>query len=61
MVERACRNCRMITTKSKCPNCGSDRLSKDFTGIIIVLDPEGSQLAKLMGITKPGTYALRVR
>ncbi len=61
MVERACRDCRMITTKSRCPNCGSDRLSKDFTGIIIVLDPEGSQLAKLMGITKPGTYALRVR
>jgi len=51
----------MITTRSKCPNCGSDRLSKDFTGIIIILDPEGSQLAKLMGITKPGTYALRVR
>ena len=61
MVERACRECKMITTRSKCPNCGSDRLSKDFTGIIIILDPEGSQLAKLMGITKPGTYALRVR
>ena len=61
MVERACRDCKMITTRSRCPNCGSDRLSKDFTGIIIVLDPEGSQLAKLMGITKPGTYALKVR
>jgi len=61
LVERACRECKMITTKSKCPNCGSDRLSKDFTGIIIVMDPEGSQLAKLMGIKKPGMYALRVR
>jgi len=51
----------MITTRSRCPNCGSDRLSKDFTGIIIVMDVEGSQLAKLMGIEKPGMYALRVR
>jgi len=51
----------MITTKSRCPNCGSDRLSKDFTGMIIILDPEGSEVAKIMGIKKPGAYALRVR
>ena len=61
MVERACRDCKMITTKSRCPNCGSDRLSKDFTGMIIILDPEGSEVARIMGIRKPGAYALRVR
>ena len=61
MVERACRDCKMITTKSRCPNCGSDRLSKDFTGMIIILDPENSEVAKIMGIKKPGAYALRVR
>ena len=61
MVERACRDCKMITTKSRCPNCGSDRLSKDFTGMVIILDPEKSEIAKIMGIKKPGAYALRVR
>ncbi len=61
MVERACRDCKMITTRSRCPNCGSDRLSKDFTGMVIILDPEGSEIAKIMGIKKPGAYALRVR
>ena len=61
MVERACRECKMITTRSRCPNCGSDRLSRDFSGIIIVLDPKGSEAAKIMGIKKPGAYALRVR
>ncbi|OYT52314.1 transcription elongation factor Spt4 [Candidatus Bathyarchaeota archaeon ex4484_135] len=61
MVERACRDCKMITTKSRCPNCGSDRLSKDFTGMVIILDPENSEIAKIMGIKKPGAYALRVR
>jgi len=61
VVERACRDCKMITTKSRCPNCGSDRLSKDFTGMIIILDPENSEVAKIMGIKKPGAYALRVR
>lgn len=61
MVEKACRDCRMVTTRSRCPNCGSDRLSKDFTGIMIIMDVEGSQLARLIGVTRPGTYALRVR
>jgi len=61
LVERACRDCKMITTKSRCPNCGSDRLSKDFTGMVIILDPENSEIAKIMGIKKPGAYALRVR
>jgi len=61
LVEKACRDCRAITTKSRCPLCGGDRLSKDFTGIVVVLDPEGSEVAKVMGIKKPGTYALRVR
>ena len=61
LVERACRDCKMITTRSRCPNCGSDRLSKDFSGIIIVMDPERSEVAKILNIRKPGMYALRVR
>ncbi len=61
MVERACRDCKMITTRSRCPNCGSDRLSKDFTGVVIIIDPKGSEVAKILSIKKPGMYALRVR
>ena len=61
MVERACRNCRLLTTANVCPNCKESGLSRDWIGELIVLKPEKSLLAKSIGITKPGKYALRVR
>lgn len=61
MSLRACRNCRTITEESACPACRSTDLSDDFSGLLIVLDPEKSQLAKKMKITKEGRYALKIR
>ncbi len=64
----ACRDCRFIFkpeakkgAQIKCPNCGSTNISDDWSGLVIVLDPEKSEIAKLLNITKPGKYALRVR
>ncbi len=59
--EKACRNCHLITHKDYCPKCKTHTLSDDYSGIIIVLDPEKSQLAKRLNIDVPGKYALRVR
>ena len=61
MVDRACRNCHMITDGTVCPECKSTDLSDDFGGVVIILDPEGSEVAKLMKINKKGRYAVRVR
>lgn len=61
MVEKACTHCKYITEERKCPVCGSTSLSTDFIGIVIVLDPENSEIAKSMGIKTKGKYALRVR
>ncbi len=36
-------------------------LSDDWTGYVIVLDPNDSEIAKRLNINKPGKYALRVR
>lgn len=58
--ERACRNCRAIVTGNKCENCGSTNLTSTFSGIIIMINPESSEIAKLLGIEKPGKYAIRV-
>jgi DNA-directed RNA polymerase subunit E" len=57
---KACRECRTITTDSVCPKCKT-ALSDDFSGLAIVIDAEGSQIAKVMKITENGRYALRVR
>ena len=61
MKLQACRNCNFITESSTCPNCGSASLSDDWAGYVVVLDVEGSEIAKRLNITKPGKYALRVR
>ena len=54
----ACRNCKMLTTEKECPNCKSKDLSTSWKGIIVVNDPKESKIAKLLGITEPGKYAL---
>jgi DNA-directed RNA polymerase subunit E" len=35
--------------------------SKNWSGFLIVVDPEKSEIAKELKITLPGEYALRVR
>ncbi len=61
MGEKACRQCNTITTESVCPNCKSTNLSDDYSGVVIILDPEGSNIAHLMKVKKKGKYALRIR
>jgi DNA-directed RNA polymerase subunit E" len=59
--EKACKNCRMISAGPVCPNCKSTNLSDDWTGVVIVVDPNNSEIAKKMIIKTPGKYAIRVR
>ena len=60
MKELACRKCRMLTTEKSCPNDGSTELSNEWSGLIIIINPAKSQVAKTLGIVKPGRYALKV-
>jgi DNA-directed RNA polymerase subunit E" len=61
MTVKACRECHTITTGSLCPKCKTANLSDDFSGLVIIVDPQESQIAKVMGIKEKGRYALRVR
>jgi DNA-directed RNA polymerase subunit E" len=58
--EKACRKCKVITTGKVCPNCKSTVLSADWSGIILVFDPEKSKVAKTLDINSPNKYALKV-
>jgi len=61
MSEKACTNCHFITKENVCPKCKSTSLSEDFSGIVVVFDPEGSVIAETMKIKEKGRYALKVR
>ena len=61
MTEKACTKCHKITTEAMCPKCKTASLSDDFSGLVIIIDPEESEIAKAMEISEKGRYALRVR
>ena len=56
----ACRKCKFVTTGKICPVCKSSDLTPDWSGIALVVDPSHSQIARTLGITEKGKYALRV-
>ncbi|MCI0503839.1 DNA-directed RNA polymerase subunit E'' [Candidatus Micrarchaeota archaeon] len=58
----ACKECRYIVqTKEKvCPKCQGE-LSDKFSGMVIILDPERSEVAKLISVNVVGSYAVRVK
>jgi transcription elongation factor SPT4 len=58
--EQACRKCHMLTHDKVCPNDKSNELSSEWSGLIIVLDVQHSNVAQTLGITVPGRYALKV-
>ena len=58
--EMACRKCKYVTTGKVCPACKSSDLTPDWNGIVLVVEPSDSIVAKTLGITEKGKYALKV-
>ncbi len=58
----ACKQCRyIISTKEKvCPKCGGE-LSDKYSGMVIILDPVKSEIAKIVEINAAGAYAVKVK
>lgn len=61
MSEKGCRNCRLLTRSNICIECKMPNTTDDWTGLAIIIEPHKSEIAKKMGVDKPGRYALRVR
>ena len=58
---KACRNCRYIVSAEKiCPKCQGE-LSEKFSGMIMILDPEKSEIGKLAELNTVGGYAVKVK
>jgi DNA-directed RNA polymerase subunit E" len=59
---KACKNCKFLNPPkaTTCENCGSQKFSETWSGLIIIYDPDNSQIAKALNITKRGKYALEL-
>ncbi|MBI2971645.1 MAG: DNA-directed RNA polymerase subunit E'' [Candidatus Aenigmarchaeota archaeon] len=58
MARRACKTCKRIVKTNQCPVCKAETTT-NFQGAVVIIDAE-SELAKKLGITAPGTYAIKV-
>jgi len=62
MAEKACKNCnRIVEDSSECPVCRNNDLSDSWSGLVVIYDPEESEIAEKIGISTPGRYAVRVK
>lgn len=59
-VYKACKQCSFICEADVCPRCNG-QTTKDWQGFLAVADFEKSEIAKKMGISANGRYALKVR
>lgn len=60
MVTKACTRCHRIMEDDRCAICNASS-SRNWSGFLIIVDPEKSDIAKELSISLPGEYALRVR
>lgn len=58
---KACRTCHALINGSKCPNCGKTDLTDNWNGLMIVLSPDDSMVAREMEVKLPGCYAIHLR
>lgn len=61
MAQKACRQCRTLFDGSTCPACGSKESLESFKGKISVIQPEHSEIASKLSLTKKGLFAIRLR
>ena len=60
-MEKACMNCRLIISQGDvCPVCGGTVFTTRWSGYVVVLNAERSEIAKKLGIKVNGAYALHL-
>ncbi|MEM2025063.1 MAG: transcription elongation factor subunit Spt4 [Desulfurococcaceae archaeon] len=59
---KACRSCRALVDKDAetCPNCGSKDFSDEWEGVVIVIEPESSEIAKVLEIKSRGRFVAKL-
>lgn len=61
MSKKVCRNCKIFVEGDECPICKKNSFSTNFQGVISIIDPNKSEIAKIMGFSAKGDYAIKVR
>lgn len=59
---KACRRCGALVQGDVniCPVCGSTEFTTNWEGMVVIVDPEKSELAGEISAKTPGVFAIRV-
>lgn len=59
---KACRSCRALVEREveTCPLCGSKDFTEEWSGVVIVIDPEISEVAKTVEIKGKGRFVVKI-
>lgn len=60
-MRKVCSKCRIFVKGNNCPLCNGNQFSDNWQGRIFVIDANKSEIAKQMGITSKGEYAIKVK
>jgi len=61
MSRKVCKKCKIFVMGNECPICKGKEFSENWKGRFYILDANKSEVAKKMGITVKGEYAIKVR
>lgn len=57
---RVCKNCgRLVLEERECPICKSNQIVDKYKGRVVILDAKNSEIAKKIGATHNGNYAIK--
>ena len=59
--KKVCKKCKSFVEGEKCLICEGTQFGETWKGKLFVNKPEESELAKKMGITKKGVYAIKIK
>ncbi len=60
-MKKACIKCRIFVDGDVCPICHGNQFSDNWKGRMYIADPNKSEIAKKIGITTKGEYAIKVK
>lgn len=59
--KKVCKKCKLFVEGGECPICKGNQFSSNWQGRIHIADPNKSDIAKKIGITVKGEYAIKVK
>ncbi len=59
--DKVCSTCRIFVKGSECPICNNSNFTSNYKGVMYILDPKRSNVAKELNLNMKGKYAIRTQ